>query len=309
MSLFPECSPRHSGFLDVGDGHELYYEESGHPRGIPVVVCHGGPGAASAPHMRRYFDPKRWRIILFDQRGAGRSRAVDRLAENTPAHLIADMERLRHHLNVAAWLLWGGSWGATLALLYAETYPEHSLGLVLRGTFLARRSDLDWLLRDGANRFFPHAWARLIEPLPESERDDPVAAYYQRLVARPDAHAATWARRWNAWESACATLVPPEPDSSPASLALAQIECHYFQNRNFLSENTIIDHRDAIRHLPAILVHGRYDMVCPPDQSALLARHWPRAELRLIERAGHSAREPGIEQALVAAARDMGERL
>jgi proline iminopeptidase len=309
MSLFPECSPRHSGFLDVGDGHALYYEESGHPEGTPVVVCHGGPGAASAPHMRRYFDPACWRIILFDQRGAGRSRAADRFAQNTPAHLVEDMERLRRYLNIETWLVWGGSWGATLALLYAETHPDRSLGLVLRGTFLARRRDLDWLLRDGANRFFPDAWARLVEPLPEHERADPVSAYHHRLVAAPGSEAETWARRWNAWESACSTLVPPEPGNEPGSLALAQIECHYFHNENFLPENTIIDRLDTIRHLPAILVHGRYDMVCPPEQSALIAAAWPNAELRMIEQAGHSAREPGIEQALVAAARDMGERL
>lgn len=309
MSLFPQSSPHDSGFLDVGDGHLLYYEDGGHPGGVPVVVCHGGPGAASAPSMRRYFHPDRWRVILFDQRGAGRSRATDRLHNNTPAHLVADMECLRRHLNVEAWLLWGGSWGATLALLYAEAHPDRSLGLVLRGTFLARQRDLDWLLRDGANRFFPNAWARLVEPLPDNERADPVSAYHQRLVAAPGSDVETWARRWNAWESACSALVPPEPGSEPGSLALAQIECHYFHNENFLPENTIVDQLDAIRHLPAILVHGRYDMVCPAEQSALLALDWPKAELRLIEQAGHSAREPGIEQALVAAARDMEQRL
>lgn len=308
MSLFPDIEPRTTEWISVGDGHELYVEECGHPRGIPVVVLHGGPGAGAGPHMRRYFDPERWRIILFDQRGTGRSRARDSLAANTAAHLVADMEVIRRHFNIDRWLLWGGSWGATLALLYAQTHPEQSLGLALRGAFLGRQRDLDWLLRDGASRVFPQAWADFTGPLPEAERREPVAAYHRRLIEAPDEQVETWAWRWNAWEAACSTLIPGEPGSA-VNLSMARIECHYFHNHNFMTENVLLDNLDRIRHLPAILLHGRYDMVCPLEQSRLLHEHWPASDLRVVEQAGHSAREPGIEAALVSAARDMEARL
>jgi proline iminopeptidase len=308
MSLFPEIEPHFARHLPVGDGHELYVEECGDPHGIPVVVLHGGPGAGAGPHMRRYFDPERWRIILFDQRGTGRSRSADPLAANTADHLVADMEAIRQYFNIDRWLLWGGSWGATLALLYAQTYPAQTLGLVLRGAFLGRVRDLDWLLRDGASRIFPEAWAAFTGALPEKERHDPVAGYHRRLVEAPDEHLDTWAQRWNAWESACSTLVPGEPGGA-VHPAMARIECHYFYHRNFMADNVLLEHLDRICHLPAILVHGRYDMVCPLEQSRLLHEQWRSADLRVVEQAGHSAREPGIESALVNAARDMEARL
>lgn len=310
MKLYPELKPRRQEHLAVGDGHQLYFEDCGNPDGEPVVVIHGGPGGAVNPRMRRYFDPQHWRIILFDQRGAGRSTPRASLHANTTDHLIADMERLREELGVDRWVLFGGSWGATLALLYAQAHPQRSLGLILRGSFLCRQRDIDWLYRDGAGRFFPEPWQALLDAIPEDERDDIVTACHRRLSG-DDADEAL-ARLWSGWEAACSTLrhnAALEKGVSGNALPMARIESHYFVNGGFIGENRILERMETINHLPAILVHGRYDMVCPLEQSMELHRRWPASDLRVIPEAGHSAFEPAIERALVQAATDLARQL
>jgi proline iminopeptidase len=312
MSLYPEIEPSRQFHLPVGDGHELYVEEAGNPAGTPVLVVHGGPGGACSPRMRRYFDPDKWRIILFDQRGAGCSRPSAGVEHNTTEDLIADMERIRTRLDVDRWVVFGGSWGATLALLYAQSRPEQTLGLILRGAFLCRQRDIGWLFTEGASRIYPDAWQRLIEPIPPSERDDLIGAYYQRLIAEPVDNAQDLAARWTGWEGACSTLKPNQSLVSgyqANAMVMARLECHYFQHDGFIRENRILEDMHRIRHLPGILVHGRYDMVCPMEQSWLLHQVWPASRLELVDEAGHSATEPSVQGALVAAAANLLEQL
>jgi proline iminopeptidase len=311
--LYPECEPYASGHLGLSPRHSMHWEVCGNPDGVPLVFLHGGPGGGSLPHHRRFYDPSFWRIVLYDQRGAGRSRPVAEIADNTTPHLIADLDRLRAHLGVERWLLFGGSWGSTLALAYAQAHPGRVLGLVLRGIFLATPNELEWFLY-GMRYLFPEPWRAFTEFLPEDERDDLLGAYYRRLVdADPAVHLPA-ARAWDAYEAACSTLLPkPETavriDDDAAALAIARIEAHYFVNQGFLAENELLGNLHRIRHLPCTIVQGRYDVVCPPITADALARGWPEAEYVIVPDAGHSVREPGITRELVSAVQRMQERL
>jgi len=301
MDLFPPIDALRTGRLDTGDGHRLYWEESGNPRGLPVLFVHGGPGAGTAPGYRRFFDPDVWRIVLFDQRGCGRSTPSASLEDNTTPHLIADIEALRRQLGIERWLLFGGSWGSTLALAYGQAHPERVLGFVLRGVFLFRPDEVEWFLA-GMGRFFPEAGARFLGHLPADQRHRPLDAYH-RLLTDGDARVRQAAARvWCGYEDSCARLLPRhdvELDDA-ACLAMARIECHYMVHAGFLAR-PLLDGMAAIAHLPAAIVQGRYDMVCPPASAADLARAWPGAALTMVPDAGHSAMEPGIRVALVLA--------
>jgi proline iminopeptidase len=303
--LYSPIEPYRTGLLRVDEVHTLYWEECGRPDGVPVLFLHGGPGAGCAPTHRRYFDPTSYRIVLFDQRGAGRSLPLADLTRNTTKHIVEDIERLRQVLGVERWLLFGGSWGSALAIAYGKAHPERCLGFVLRGIFLCRPHELDWFL-SGMSRFFPDAWRRFAEIIPEAERHDLLDAYYRRLVdPDPQVHMPA-ARRWSAYEGACSTLLP-SPDTIAAfeqdrlALGLARIEAHYFKHRMFLGENELLEGVQRIRHLPCTIVQGRYDMVCPPHSADELARAWGNAKHEVVADAGHSAMEPSIRAALVRA--------
>ncbi|MGC2857253.1 prolyl aminopeptidase [Novispirillum sp. DQ9] len=298
---FPPLEPRRHGMLDVGDGHHLYWEESGNPDGVPVVYVHGGPGAGCAPAYRRFFDPARTRIILFDQRGAGRSRPYAAVEANTTAHLIADMEALRRALGVDRWLLFGGSWGSTLALAYGQAHPERCLGFVLRGVFLFTAREVDWFLT-GMGRLFPEAAAAFLDHLPAAERAEPLGSYHRRLCDPDPAVHGPAAQAWTAYEDACSRLLPRGTGGGPGNLAMARLEAHYMMHGGFLEEGALLAGIDAVRHLPCVIVQGRYDIVCPPEAAWALHRAWPGSVLRMIPDAGHSALEPGTCRALVAAA-------
>lgn len=305
--LYPPIECYHQGYLSVGDGHTLYYELSGNPKGVPVVFLHGGPGGGTSPVQRRFFDPRRYHIVLFDQRGCGRSRPFASLAHNTTPHLIADMETLRRHLAIEQWHVFGGSWGSTLALLYAQTFPGRVLGLVLRGIFLMRQSELDWFYKSGTNAIFPEAWEDFIAPIPPDERADMIAAYYKRLTGDDEAICLEAARAWSSWESRCVTLVPDQrqvrhAQNSAFARAFARIECHYFYHRGFLdSDDQILQNADAIRHIPTVIVQGRYDAVCPPRAAWDLKKALPDARMKLVPVAGHSAFEDPVIHELVTA--------
>lgn len=312
--LYPPLEPYASGRLAVTGLHSLYWEACGNPRGEPIVFLHGGPGGGCLPHHRRFFDPSFWRIILFDQRGAGRSTPAAELTDNTTAHLIEDMERLRVAQGIEAWLLFGGSWGSTLALAYAQTHPTHCTGLVLRGIFLARPSEIDWFMH-GMGTVFPEAARAFTEFLPAQERSALLDCYYRRLTDPDPAVHLPAARAWDRYESACSTLLPVS-DSAPAriehdasALAIARIEAHYFLHAAFLRDNALLDGVPHIQHLPCTIVQGRYDIVCPTVTADALARAWPDAEYIVVPDAGHSVREPGIARELVAAAARMQSRL
>lgn len=307
--LFPEIPFRRSGFLEVGAGHRLYWEESGNPAGIPVVFLHGGPGSGTSPAQRRFFDPAAYRIVLFDQRGAGRSTPHASVHANTTGHLVADMELLRRHLQIDSWLVFGGSWGSTLALAYGQAHPNHCLGFILRGIFLGRPSEVAWFL-SGIRTVFPDAWGRFAEFLPPEERGDLLDGYLTRLLdPRPEVHLPA-ARRWGGYEAACSALVPDarqlaEIDNDHHSLALARIEAHYFANRLFLPPAGLLAGMDRLTRHPAIIVQGRYDVICPMVSADTLARAWRGAELVVVPDAGHAAMEPGIRRALVRATEQM----
>ena len=301
--LFPEISPYASGMLAVDDRHTIYWEQSGNPAGVPVVFLHGGPGAGSAPVHRRFFDPQFYRIVVFDQRGCGRSMPLGDLQDNTTGHLVADLEKLRTHLGIQRWLLFGGSWGSTLALAYGLQHPDRTTGFVLRGIFLGARPEIDWFLQ-GMRTIFPEAWRDFIEHLPEAERGDVLASYYRRLIDRnPDIHRPA-ARAWSRYEAACSTLYPTarapfESDHGGFALALSRIEAHYFTHGTFVPEGWPWADLGKVRHLPCTIVQGRYDIVCPPVTAEALARTWPEARFVIVPDAGHSALEPGIRAALV----------
>lgn len=302
---YPAIAPYETLALDVGDGHVLYVEQSGNPAGVPAVFLHGGPGAGAVPAHRRFFDPAHYRIVVFDQRGAGRSRPLGETAHNTTPHLVADMERLRARLGIDRWLVFGGSWGSTLALAYGEAHPERCLGFVLRGIFLCRRPEIDWFLY-GMRRFFPREWRAFAGHLPEAERGDLLAGYHRRLLdPDPEVHLPA-AKAWSVYEGSCSTLRPsPETVASFAeermALGLARLEAHYFANDIFLPENALLDGVGRLHGLPAIVVQGRYDAVCPIATADELVRAWPGVEYVVVPDAGHSAMEPGIRGALVAA--------
>jgi len=305
--LYPPIEPFDSGFLDVDSGHRVYYEQAGNPRGKPAVFVHGGPGGGGDVNARRFFDPSAYRIVVFDQRGAGRSRPHASLEGNTTWDLVADMERLRQRLEIERWLVFGGSWGSTLSLAYAETHPQSVTELVLRGVFLLRASELGWFYQHGASELFPERWEEFLAPIPAEERDDMLGAYHRRLTSSDRAVQLEAARAWSVWEGATSSLLPnAERETAFAapdfSLALARIEAHYFMNREFFrSETQLLDHADRIRGIPGVIVQGRYDVVCPAVTAWELGRRWPEAKLVIVADAGHSAYEPGITHELLAA--------
>ncbi len=313
-SLFPEIQPYLQQQLQVDPRHRLYLEESGNPQGQPVLFVHGGPGGASSDFARRFFDPEKYRIILFDQRGSGRSTPHAELRDNTSAHLLADMEVIRNHLNIESWLLFGGSWGSTLSLLYAQAYPARVNGLILRGVFLCRAQDIRWFYQQGANQIFPDYWKEYAEQIPQAEQDDFVGAYYKRLTAPNEIARMAAAKAWSCWEARCSTLNTSHSlvnhFSDPhVALAMARIEAHYFVNQAFIEPNQILDQADRIRDIPTIIVHGRYDMVCPVNQALALYDRLPEAELHIVRDAGHSALEPGITDNLIKATNHFALRL
>jgi len=307
--LFPEIAPRDSGYLQLDDLHSMYWEESGNPNGIPVVFLHGGPGAGSGPQHRRFFDPTRYRIVIFDQRGAGRSRPFGELRNNTTPLLISDIELLRKKLEINQWVVFGGSWGSTLALAYAEAHPERCLGLILRGIFLCRPSEIEWFLY-GLRQIFPDQWEKFSSHIPEAERGDLLHAYHSRLIDPDPAVHMPAARAWGTYEGACSTLLPSIATqnhfaSDSVALSLARIEAHYFVNHIFLPENSLLDQIDRIRHLPCHIVQGRYDAVCPAVSAYELHQVWPTAHYTVVADAGHAAFEPGIRSELVRATEAM----
>ena len=307
LNLFPPLEPFETGFLKVSDLHEIYYEVSGDPRGMPAIVCHGGPGGGSTPSMRRYFDPKAYRIIVFDQRGCGRSTPRAELRENTTWDLVEDMERLRRHLGVERWLVFGGSWGSTLALAYAQTHPERVTHLVLRGIFTLREEEIRWFYQEGANWVYPDAWEDFLKPIPPAERGDMVAAYYRRLTGADEAAKLAAAKAWSVWEGGTVSLIPSAERISSFggdafAIAFARIECHYFVNRGFFErDDQLIANIGLVRHVPSVIVQGRYDVVTPMRTAWMLHNAWPEAEFVVVQDAGHAASEAGIIDALVRA--------
>ena len=311
--LFPEIGPYETGYLPLSDGHTMYWEQVGNPRGVPVLFLHGGPGAGDGIIHRRFFDPDFWRVVIFDQRGAGRSRPLGSLANNTTPHLVEDIEELRRHLGIQQFLLFGGSWGSTLALAYAQAHPDRVAGCVLRGIFLGRQSEVDWFMH-GLAAVFPEAHAAFAGFLPEDERTDLLGSYLKRLCDPDPAIHMPAARAWSIYEGSCSTLLP-SPDTvahfaqDRSALGLARIEAHYFVHDLFLPQGGLLAHMPRIARIPADIVQGRYDMVCPPVSAFDLAAHWPAARLTVIPDAGHSALEPGVRRALVAAVERFRERL
>lgn len=305
--LFVETEPVGSGWLSVGGPHEIYYEECGARAGRPVVVLHGGPGGAINPTMRRFFDPARWRIALFDQRGCGRSRPNASLEDNTTWDLVEDIERLRRHLGVEKWTVFGGSWGSTLALAYAIRHPERVSGLILRGVFLLTERELRWFYQDGASMLFPDAWARFVAPIPAAERHDLMAAYHRRLT-HPDRRVqAQAASAWSQWEGDTLSLRGPQARPAKFSevdfaIAFARIECHFFVNRGFFPEDGwLLKNIAAVRDIPGWIVQGRFDVVTPLESAWTLKQAWPEAHFEIIWDAGHASTEPGVVDALVRA--------
>jgi len=305
--LYPALEPFRHGFLRVSDVHEIYYEECGNPAGKPAVFLHGGPGAGSDKRARQFFDPLHYRIVVFDQRGCGRSRPSASLVENTTWHLVADIERLRKHLGIERWLVFGGSWGSTLALAYAEANPERVSEIVLRGIFLLRYAEIRWFYQHGASEIFPDAWEAYRDAIPADERDDFLSAYHKRLVGSDQRVALAAARAWSMWEASASFLFSNNDNikkwgEDQFALAVARIECHYFVNRGFLrSESQLLDDVPKIRHIPTTIVQGRYDVVCPATSAWDLHRAWPEADLRIVPDAGHSAFEAGNAHELVLA--------
>jgi len=307
LDLYPAIEPHLTGRLKVSDIHEIYFEVSGNPKGKPAVVCHGGPGGGTTPSMRRYFNPEKYRIVLFDQRGCGKSTPNAELEGNTTWDLVADMEKLRRHLDIEKWQVFGGSWGSTLALAYAETHPDLVSELVLRGIFTLRREELLWFYQEGASWMFADAWESYLEPIPPSERDDLIAAYYRRLTGDNEAEKLKAAKAWSAWEGGTVSLTPSQEriDSFSAdafAIAFARIECHYFVNHGFFDrDDQLIANAGKIKGIPGVIVQGRYDVVTPMKTAFDLHKAWPEAEFMLIGDAGHAASEPGIIDALVRA--------
>ena len=307
--LYPPIEPFRTGFLRVSSVHEIYFEESGNPDGKPAVFLHGGPGGGTDPKMRTFFDPKVYRIVLFDQRGCGRSRPHANLVDNTTWHLVEDMEKLREHLGIKRWLVFGGSWGSTLALAYAETHPDQVTELVLRGIFLLRKWEIDWFYQrpDGAGALFPDLWEKYVATIPEAERSDMVRAYYRRLTSDDPQTMRQAAKTWSIWEGATSFL-RLNPDyvakfqEDDYAAAFARIECHYFINNGFFeTPNQLIEQVNRIRKIPAVIVQGRYDVVCPVKSAWDLHCAWPEADLRIVPDAGHSAFEPGNIHELISA--------
>jgi proline iminopeptidase len=305
--LYPPIEPYDEGMLRVSDVHTIYYEQSGNPRGTPVVFLHGGPGGGTVPDYRRFFDPHAYRIVLFDQRGSGKSTPHASLVENTTWHLVSDIEKIREHLGIETWVVFGGSWGSTLALAYAQMHPERVRSLILRGIFLCRPSEIRWFYQEGASNIYADVWEQYLNVIPPEERGDMLAAYYRRLTSDDEAVRVEAARAWSVWEGSTSKLYP-DPDlidhfgDPHFAIAFARIECHYFtHNAFFETDNYLIENVERIRDIPTVIVQGRYDVVCPMTSAWDLYRAFPEADLQLIPDAGHSALEPGIRAALVEA--------
>ncbi len=315
---YPDIEPYRTGFLPVSDEHTLYYEESGNPEGKPIVFLHGGPGGSSHPKARKYFDPAFYRIILFDQRGAGKSTPALSLYENTTWHLVEDIEKLRLHLGISQWVVFGGSWGSTLALAYAITYPQVVLGLILRGIFLGRKIETDWLYQHGASMIHPEEWQEFIAPIPENEREDFIAAYHKRFLTLEGSEQYKFAKIWSDWEDANSFHIKPEPSpdeeiateetkrlTEKSTLSVALIEAHYFMNHCFFEKETfLLDEISKIQHIPCRMVQGRYDMVCPPRSAWDLKQCYPKAELVLVPDGGHAGSVGNMSIELVKATED-----
>ena len=305
--LYPKIEPYDQGHLAVSGHHEVYYEQCGNPDGKPVVFVHGGPGGGATEDYRRFFDPDAYRIVLFDQRGCKRSRPYASLQDNTTWHLVDDIEAIREHLAIERWQVFGGSWGSTLSLSYAEKHPERVTELVLRGIFMLRRKELLWFYQEGASQLFPDAWEKYLEPIPEVERGDLMSAYYRRLTSEDETTRVTAARAWSIWEGSTSLLYPSEEKIAETgadefAVAFARIECHYFVNGGFFAtEDQLLREVDRIRHIPTVTVQGRYDVVCPARSAWDLYRRWPESELVIVDDAGHSASEPGNRSELVRA--------
>jgi proline iminopeptidase len=312
QNLYPEIKPYARHELAVEEPHVLYVDESGIPDGLPVVFIHGGPGAGCDSLSRRFFNPNQYRIVTFDQRGSGRSTPYASLENNTTWHLVEDLERIREHLGIDKWVLFGGSWGSTLALAYAQKRPERVLGLILRGIFLCRQQDFDWFYQEGASRMFPDFWQDYIAPIPQEERGNLMQAFYKRLTGSDEIAQMHAAKAWSCWEGRTATLRPnPQVVERfhERALAIARIECHYFINHAFLEPDQLLRDMHKIAHLPGTIVHGRYDVICPLDNAWALHQSWPNSELQIIRDAGHAASEAGVADALVRAADDLVQRL
>ncbi|MGE3969439.1 MAG: prolyl aminopeptidase [Dongiaceae bacterium] len=304
-AFYPQIEPYDTGMLAVGGPHKIYWEQSGNPSGVPVVFLHGGPGAGASPAHRRFFDPAHYRIVIFDQRGAGRSKPLGEIADNDTPSLIEDIERLRAHLGIERWHVFGGSWGSTLAIAYAEHHAGRVMSLCLRGIFLCRKSEIQWFLY-GMRHFMPESWREFSGHLPEEERGDLLKNYYRRLTDPDPAVYMPAARKWSVYEARGCTLLPsPETidafSTDVVALGIARMEAHYFTHGIFLPENFLLDNVQRIRHIPGVIVQGRYDLVCPPNSADDLRQLWPEAEFIMIPDAGHSAMETGIRSALVAA--------
>ncbi len=306
-TLYPSVEPRRTGRLAVSALHEIYWEESGHPDGLPVVALHGGPGGGSSPEMRRFFDPRRYRIIMFDQRGCGRSTPHSELRENTTWDLVRDIETLRAHLGIKKWVVFGGSWGSTLALAYAAAHRKQVLGLLLRGIFLLTEHEIRWFYQEGASNIFPDAFDRYLTPIPESERGDLLKAFHKRLTGKNAAARAEAAAAWARWEGETLSIQgprqrPPRFDEADFLDAFARIECHYFVNKGFFdADGWLLDEAKKFGDLPGIIVHGRYDVVTPLDSAWKLHKAWPKSQLKIVPDAGHSSLEPGIISELIKA--------
>jgi len=306
-TLFPPIEPYNHGWLSVGDGHEIYYEESGNPSGKPCLFVHGGPGGGASPAARQFFDPEKYRIVLFDQRGCGRSKPHASIEANTTWHLIDDIELIRETLGIDRWLVFGGSWGSTLSLAYAQSHPERVTELVLRGIFLLRAQELQWFYQHGASELYPDAWQHYLAPIPDAERHDLISAFHSRLTSEDPEVRLSAARAWSVWEASTSFLIQNEDfmaqlDEPEAALAMARIECHYFVNGGFFEgPNQILEAVGKIRHIPCVIVQGRYDVVCPPTTAWDLHRAWPEADFKLIANAGHSAFDPANAAALIEA--------
>ena len=305
--LYPAIEPYNEGKLPVSSLHTIHYEQSGNPNGKPVIFLHGGPGGGITPMYRQYFDPEKWRIIIFDQRGCGQSTPYAELKENTTWDLVSDIEQLREHLKIEQWVVFGGSWGSTLALAYSQTHPERCQGLILRGIFMLRQKELRWFYQEGASNIFPDAWQEYLKPIPLEERDDLISAYYKRLTSDDHKIRLEAARAWSVWEASTSKLLPSEESikrfgEEEFAEAFARIECHYFVNKGFMStENQLLDNAYKISDIPGVIVQGRYDVVCPMITAWELHQVWPKAKFVVVSDAGHSISEPGIRDALIEA--------
>ena len=305
MELLPNIEPFNTFSLPVSDLHTIYVEESGNKNGKPVIFLHGGPGGGVDPKYRRYFDPEKWRIIMFDQRGCGKSTPFAELEENTTWDLVSDIEKIRNHLSIDKWVVFGGSWGSTLSLAYSQTHPDSCKGLILRGIFLVRKKELDWFYQEGASNIFPDRWESFLEPIPVEKRDNLMQAYYEILTGEDHSKKIEAAKAWSTWEGSTVKLLEDENFISDFSddkfaEAFARIECHYFMNNCwFDSDNHLIENMHKIKHIPGVIIHGRYDIVCPVIQAWDLHKAWPEADLHIIPDAGHSIFEDGIKNKIL----------